>query len=574
MTERTVTIKLNLQDEIGNRLNEIKQQRDALAKTANVSMDLKLNSQIQDQVRAVQASMAKAHQAALDSFKGSRAALKDVGTLGGTIASQAVVPLIQYQKVWAATAQASKAFTSSATQALKGVSAEFQKQGDLAKFWSSSGFLNQGLVAISNALRNMLSGSGAGLTAWLQNAAKGIEQYRTAMVGASAAMLGFSLSAARSYKVDLNHQKSVLGHLEGKISDHEMPDVKEWLGQASKDDWSQGQTARLEVYKNVLNKTGLRGEAARKTTENIEKAWFANQEDLKEHGFTSAQDLIQTATTKTLRGETADQLDAIFGKGFSKKSVNSRIHIMDQIGDKTDIESALADRPEEILAKRLAASTSAIGQTVVPVLNTILDAFLKISDAIAKIPGLNSIIGWGTVLTAAAAAGLAMTSILGGMVSNLMVLRTTLAGSTLVEYAHTAAMWLGSAAAAARAAVTGVLTTVTGLFTGEVTLSSIVMAGWNAIMAAGAVVAGIFNLSMLPIIAVMGAAALLIGLVAYKSGLLQTVLKSLSNINLGRIFKDLRMGDLSKAWNDLAKGFKAPQTRFESWTPRFHSQPP
>jgi hypothetical protein len=193
------------------------------------------------------------------------------------------------------------------------------------------------------------------------------------------------------------------------------------------------------------------------------------------------------------------------------------------------------------------------------VLNTILDAFLKISDAIAKIPGLNSIVGWGTVLTATAAAGLAMTSILGGMVSNLMVLRTTLAGSTLVEYAHTAAMWLGSAAAAARAAVTEVLTTVTGLLTGEVTLSSIVMAGWNAIMAAGAVVAGIFNLSMLPIIAVMGAAALLIGLVAYKSGLLQTVLKSLSNINLGRIFKDLRMGDLSKAWNDLAKGFKAPQ---------------
>jgi hypothetical protein len=120
-------------------------------------------------------------------------------------------------------------------------------------------------------------------------------------------------------------------------------------------------------------------------------------------------------------------------------------------------------------------------------------------------------------------------------------------------------MWLGSAAAAARAAVTGVLTTVIGLLTGEVTLSSVVMSAWNAIMAAGAVVAGIFNLSMLPIIAVMGAAALLIGLVAYKSGLLQAVLKSLSNINLGRIFKDLRMGDLSKAWNDLAKGFKSPQ---------------
>ena len=142
-----------------------------------------------------------------------------------------------------------------------------QKQGELAKFWGVSGSLNQGLVAISNALRNMLSGSGAGLTSWLENATKGIEQYRTAMLGASAALMGFGLAAARSYKVDLNHQKSVLGHLEGRISDHEMPDVKEWLGQASKDDWSQGQTARLEVYKNVLNKiSGCMASMARRAS--------------------------------------------------------------------------------------------------------------------------------------------------------------------------------------------------------------------------------------------------------------------------------------------------------------------
>jgi hypothetical protein len=38
MTERTVTIRLGIQDEIGNRLLEIKKQRDALLSRSTVNL--------------------------------------------------------------------------------------------------------------------------------------------------------------------------------------------------------------------------------------------------------------------------------------------------------------------------------------------------------------------------------------------------------------------------------------------------------------------------------------------------------------------------------------------------------
>jgi hypothetical protein len=53
----------------------------------------------------------------------------------------------------------------------------------------------------------------------------------------------------------------------------------------------------------------------------------------------------------------------------------------------TDMEKAVAMRPDEVLTKRLTATTQAVGDTVLPILNQVLWSFLKLSDAVGKIPG-------------------------------------------------------------------------------------------------------------------------------------------------------------------------------------------
>ena len=84
MTERTVTIRLGIQDEIGNRLLEIRKQRDALLSRSTVN--LRINSGGIDQARKASAQIRAE----------SAAAVKDLGALGGAITSKAVSPLAQY----------------------------------------------------------------------------------------------------------------------------------------------------------------------------------------------------------------------------------------------------------------------------------------------------------------------------------------------------------------------------------------------------------------------------------------------------------------------------------------------
>jgi hypothetical protein len=70
MTERTVTIRLGIQDEIGNRLLEIKKQRDALLSRSTVN--LRINADCLEQARKASAQVRAE----------SAAAIKDLSALG------------------------------------------------------------------------------------------------------------------------------------------------------------------------------------------------------------------------------------------------------------------------------------------------------------------------------------------------------------------------------------------------------------------------------------------------------------------------------------------------------------
>jgi len=124
MTERTVTIRLGIQDEIGNWLQEIRKQRDALLTKSIVN--LRVNSDGIDRARKASAQI-RAELAA---------AVKDLGALGASITSKAVAPLAQYQELLGSALRASRALARGAACAMGVVSQEFQRQDRRTCSWA------------------------------------------------------------------------------------------------------------------------------------------------------------------------------------------------------------------------------------------------------------------------------------------------------------------------------------------------------------------------------------------------------------------------------------------------------
>src|SRR5512137_1698376 len=102
MTERTVTIRLGIQDEIGNRLLEIRKQRDVLLSRSTVNLRVKTEG------------LEQARKASAQVRAESAATIKDLGALGEAITSKAVAPLAQYQELLSSAIKASRALASGA----------------------------------------------------------------------------------------------------------------------------------------------------------------------------------------------------------------------------------------------------------------------------------------------------------------------------------------------------------------------------------------------------------------------------------------------------------------------------
>ena len=434
MTERTVTIRLGIQDEIGNRLLEIRKQRDALLSKSIVN--LRVNADGIDQARKASAQVRAE----------SAAAVKDLGALGGAITSKAVAPLAQYQELLGSALKASRALASGAASALGVVSQEFQRQKTLAAFWGVSG-LQMGVISLKSAFSGFLSTSGRGFTSWLQNASANLAQYRTALAASAAVLVGFAAAAGLSSKHAQNYISSTLSSrlMERKLSDK--AGAEAWIQEAQGTDWSKGRESRLGVFQTVLSKNPYMGQkGAQKATEDIEKFFFANQEMLQKKGIQSAEDLASRVSAPQLSGEDASIFEDIFGLGFNNMTAQARLGRISTEAKDINIEKAVSMRPDEVLTKRLTATTQAVGDTVLPILNQVLGAFLTISDAIGKIPGLGKAIGWATVLAGAASAGLIMVSMVGTLIPGLMTVIGLFSKMGLATRLAAAGQWVLNAA--------------------------------------------------------------------------------------------------------------------------------
>jgi len=560
MTERTVTIKIGTEggDAVASLLAKLIKQRNSLRSKS--SINLKVNADGIEQARKASEQIRAQ----------SAGAIKDLGALGDAITSKAVAPWAQYQKLMGAALQASRAMGTGTVSALRAVSVEFDRQRTLALFWGTSGYIAIGLQSFKNNMGGFLASAGSGFTNWLKDASANLTQYRTALAASAAVLVGFAAAAGLSSKHAQNYITSTLDSrlMERKLTDK--AGAAAWVESAQKTDWSAGRESRMGTFQTVLSKNQYMGQkSAQKATEDIEKFFFANQEMLKKKGYESAEQLASAVSAPVLSSEDATKFEDIFGLGFSTLTPQARLgRISTAAPNDEELKKAEAARPNEILTKRLTATTASVGDAVLPVLNQVLGAFLDISGAIGKIPGLGPIIGWGTVLAGAASAGLIVVSMIGSMIPGLQLMYGLLKADTVARYANIAAQYAMSAATLvsegimwASAGAMTALSTLYGLLAGSITLSTIATWGLNAAMSALAVIEAIVAS---PLLVPLAAVAVLIGLVAYKTGILSALLKGFSSINLGEVFKDLGKGDLGKVWKDLTKGFKLPSLA-EMW---------
>ncbi|OPX77821.1 MAG: hypothetical protein A4E45_01765 [Methanosaeta sp. PtaB.Bin039] len=428
MTERTATIKVRIDDGIGNRLLELKQQRDALLSRS--AINLRINADGLDQAR----------QAAVRARAESAAAMKDLTALGGAITSQAVAPMAQYQAVLSSAIQASKILGAGGVAALKGVSGEFQRQRTLAQFWGTSGYMHQGIHSFRGSIQNFLATGGSRFTGWLTSVSAQLTQYRTALTASAAVMVGFAAAAGLSSKHAQNYIQATMGSrlMARKLSDR--AGAEAWIQAAQSTDWSGGRESRMGVFQTVLSKNPYVGQKeAQKATENIEKFFFANQEMLRKKGYDSAEALASAISAPQLAGEDATKFEDIFGLGFAALTPRARLGRLSTEAAGINVEEAVAKRPDVVLADRLGKAAGAIGDSVLPVLNQVLGLFLDISNVIAKIPGLGPMLGWAAVIGGAAAAGLIFISMVGSLIPGLMtvigVLKAAAAAQTLLNVA-------------------------------------------------------------------------------------------------------------------------------------------
>jgi hypothetical protein len=262
--------------------------------------------------------------------------------------------------------------------------------------------------------------------------------------------VGFVAAAGLSSKHAQNYITSTLSSrlMERKLSDK--AGAEAWIQEAQGIDWSKGRESRLGVFQTVLSKNPYMGQkGAQKATEDIEKFFFANEEMLKKKSIQSAEDLASRVFAPQLSGEDASIFEDIFGLGFSRMTSQSRLGRLSTEAQGLDMDKAVAMRPDEVLTKRLAATTQAVGDTVLPILNQVLGAFLTISDAVGKIPGLGKMIGWGAVLAGMSSAGLIVVSMIGSLIPGLMTVISLFSKLGMATKLAAAGQWLLNAAMAA-----------------------------------------------------------------------------------------------------------------------------
>ena len=319
-------------------------------------------------------------------------------------------------------------------------------------------------------------------------------------------------------------------------------------------------TQRLNIADTVMSRTKLRGTKAEDASSAIEKLYFKDDTYWNKKGISSSEDLASLLTKKTLSRYDKQLLADM---GIKGSSASSRIRSAEKLSKGLTDEQVEAADPMAALQNRMGEFTSKMGKTLVDPMLKVLGVANLIIDAINKIPGAPNLVALGMVLISASGAASLLATALGPLISLYNVLKTTTIANTVAAWAYneatgvelvtanytTAANLRMAASAIYRSVATKADAVSQTILAGSLSLSTIATWGLNTAMAV---------LDALdPFTYIIAGAAILagiIGLVAYKSGLLGTIWKDLGKIKFGKVFDDLMKGNFDGAWKRLSKG--------------------
>lgn len=199
--------------------------------------------------------------------------------------------------------------------------------------------------------------------------------------------------------------------------------AKKFIGEAGEpgQEYTSG-SQRADLMRYIELNTRARGENATSAVRGVEKLAFSS-ETAERLGY-DAESLMRIATRKSLSGLRPDQksdIESIFGKDFSRKSLTTRMQILAEFDKKIDINEAMKEDPEKVLQFKLDAMSKSVGKAMIGPMNSLLDVSLKVVDGLASIPGMPQIAGVGLMATTAGiglklmfdAAGMASDGMLG-----------------------------------------------------------------------------------------------------------------------------------------------------------------
>lgn len=228
---------------------------------------------------------------------------------------------------------------------------------------------------------------------------------KTALAGitgliAGGSVAGFSWAAAEEADDYKKQVMDMLGKRKGSKK-VDLSAINAFVAKAQDSGYTSS-TDRLQLTNLMIQRGAKTTDQATGATDALEKKYFANQEMLqKDYGVSSAMDLGSMATQKYIRGKQAKQdLDNLFGKGFSNKSQASRIKILTKQGVDIDINATMADKPLEVIQNRFKSITKSIGGELKNVMSPIASMFANILGIIDKNPILPKILAISAVLFA------------------------------------------------------------------------------------------------------------------------------------------------------------------------------
>ena len=329
--------------------------------------------------------------------------------------------------------------------------------------------------------------------------------------------------------------------------------------------------------------------------------WFANQERMKDFGYSSPEQVVKmlTRTQGKMQGRMVKDAAAALGLDENSpemKTAKSRMKYLQEMGANINMQEALDERPWIRLETSIAKLKKAIGSSIAEPMAGIVLIVASITETIAKIPGLPMLIGFsGAMLAMASAAGL-LIGVLTPLWTFMKAINATLGISTALKTVNAAAT---TSEAVSHAMLTGAMGTefaaeelstvsknisigtrlrLIGVMAMErISSLATTAANWLGIpallglagantAAAGAAtgLAVAEGLALSPLLAIAAAGLVLVGvfgLILQKAGILEPLLKGISKINLGKVFKELGAGDLFGAWHQITKGFELPSMK-------------